>query len=119
MGKLLTLHRTADECGDPQMTDFIEGNFLEEQVQAIKDVSNMVAQLRRVGKGHGVYHFDAVAECCVSCARTSAKKRARHAYTAHECGCLAFVFVHIYPYIPGPYTYIRGERDGEKESVCV
>jgi len=56
--KLLTVHRIADECGDPQMTDFIEGNFLEEQVQAIKEVSNMVAQLRRVGKGHGVYHFD-------------------------------------------------------------
>lgn len=56
--KLLTLHSIADECGDPQMTDFIEGNFLEEQVTAIKEVSNMVAQLRRVGKGHGVYHFD-------------------------------------------------------------
>jgi len=56
--KLLTVHSVADECGDPQMCDFIEGTFLSEQVQAIKDVSNYVSQLRRVGKGHGVYHFD-------------------------------------------------------------
>ena len=56
--KLLSLHKTAEDSCDPQMTDFIEGNFLDEQVQAIKDVSTMVSQLRRVGQGHGVYHFD-------------------------------------------------------------
>ena len=56
--KLLTLHKVADETNDPQMTDFIEGNFLEEQVDAIKEISGYVAQLRRVGMGHGVYHFD-------------------------------------------------------------
>lgn len=31
--KLLALHKTAEESDDPQMTDFIEGNFLEEQVR--------------------------------------------------------------------------------------
>lgn len=56
--KLLALHKVAEEANDPQMTDFIEGNFLEEQVEAIKQVSEYVAQLRRVGKGHGVFHFD-------------------------------------------------------------
>ncbi|GAQ85854.1 Ferritin [Klebsormidium nitens] len=56
--KLLALHKTAEESDDPQMTDFIEGNFLEEQVEAIKQVSEYVSQLRRVGKGHGVFHFD-------------------------------------------------------------
>jgi len=56
--KLLSLHKTAEDSCDPQMTDFVEGNFLDEQVQAIKDVSTMVSQLRRVGQGHGVYHFD-------------------------------------------------------------
>jgi ferritin heavy chain len=30
--KLLALHKVAEEANDPQMTDFIEGNFLEEQV---------------------------------------------------------------------------------------
>merc|ERR1719378_1433771 len=56
--KLLTLHKVAEEANDPQMTDFIEGNFLEEQVEAIKEISGYVSQLRRVGMGHGVYHFD-------------------------------------------------------------
>ena len=56
--KLLNLHSVAQECNDGQMTDYIEGTFLSEQVEAIKRVSEYVSQLRRVGKGHGVWHFD-------------------------------------------------------------
>lgn len=56
--KLLNLHSVADRCNDAQLTDFIESEFLEEQVDAIKKISEYVAQLRRVGKGHGVWHFD-------------------------------------------------------------
>ncbi|XP_020581861.1 ferritin-2, chloroplastic-like [Phalaenopsis equestris] len=56
--KLLYLHSVATRCNDPNTTQFIEGEFLEEQVEAIKKISEYVAQLRRVGKGHGVWHFD-------------------------------------------------------------
>ncbi|XP_062204017.1 ferritin-1, chloroplastic [Phragmites australis] len=56
--KLHNLHSVATRCNDPQLTDFIEGEFLQEQVDAIKKISEYVAQLRRVGKGHGVWHFD-------------------------------------------------------------
>lgn len=56
--KLLKLHKVADEQGDPQLQDFIEGEFLKTQVEDIKKISGYVSQLRRVGKGHGVYHFD-------------------------------------------------------------
>ncbi|PUZ43386.1 hypothetical protein GQ55_8G004700 [Panicum hallii var. hallii] len=56
--KLHNLHAVATRCNDPQLTDFIESEFLSEQVEAIKKVSEYVAQLRRVGKGHGVWHFD-------------------------------------------------------------
>ncbi|KAF8691681.1 hypothetical protein HU200_040066 [Digitaria exilis] len=56
--KLHNLHSVATRCNDPQLTDFIESEFLEEQVDAIKKISEYVAQLRRVGKGHGVWHFD-------------------------------------------------------------
>ncbi|XP_074574633.1 ferritin-3, chloroplastic-like [Curcuma longa] len=56
--KLLQLHSVAQNANDPQLTDFIESEFLEEQVETIKKVSEYVAQLRRVGKGHGVWHFD-------------------------------------------------------------
>ncbi|PIA37508.1 hypothetical protein AQUCO_03000231v1 [Aquilegia coerulea] len=56
--KLLNLHRVADKNKDVQLADFVESEFLTEQVEAIKKISEFVAQLRRVGKGHGVWHFD-------------------------------------------------------------
>ena len=49
--------QVAEECDDPQMTDYVEGTFLADQVDAIKRVSEYVSQLRRVGPGHG-------ASCC-------------------------------------------------------
>ncbi|KAK3019344.1 hypothetical protein RJ639_003875 [Escallonia herrerae] len=56
--KLLNLQRVADENNDVQLTDFVENEFLTEQVDAIKKISEYVSQLRRVDKGHGVWHFD-------------------------------------------------------------
>ncbi|KAK6923693.1 Ferritin/DPS protein domain [Dillenia turbinata] len=56
--KLLTLHNVAERNNDPQMAEFIETEFLTEQVKAIKKISEYVTQLRMVGKGHGVWHFD-------------------------------------------------------------
>ncbi|KAF7825498.1 ferritin-2, chloroplastic [Senna tora] len=56
--KLLHVHSVADRNNDPQMADFIESEFLTEQVEAIKKIAEYVAQLRMVGKGHGVWHFD-------------------------------------------------------------
>ncbi|KAM1051398.1 hypothetical protein ACFX2G_033624 [Malus domestica] len=56
--KLLNLHKVADENNDAQLTDFIESEFLAEQVEAIKKIADYVTQLRMVGKGHGVWHFD-------------------------------------------------------------
>ncbi|KAG8644861.1 hypothetical protein MANES_10G008900v8 [Manihot esculenta] len=52
--KLLKLHSVAEQNHDVQLTDFIESEFLAEQVEAIKKISEYVAQLRRVGKGHGM-----------------------------------------------------------------
>ena len=40
------------------MCDFIEKNFLTEQVSAIKKLGDYVTNLKRVGPGHGEYHFD-------------------------------------------------------------
>jgi ferritin heavy chain len=56
--KLLSLHQVAVDNNDPEMSDFVEREYLQEQVEAIKKISEYVSQLRRVGKGHGVYHFD-------------------------------------------------------------
>ncbi|MCD7452846.1 2Fe-2S ferredoxin [Datura stramonium] len=56
--KLLLLHTVATRNNDVQLADFVENEYLQEQVEAIKKISEYVAQLRRVGKGHGVWHFD-------------------------------------------------------------
>lgn len=41
-----------------QMCDFIESEFLEEQVNAIKEISDHITQLKRVGTGLGEYEYD-------------------------------------------------------------
>ncbi|KAL7146766.1 hypothetical protein ABFS83_06G063900 [Erythranthe nasuta] len=56
--KLLNLHAVASRNNDVQLADFVESEYLGEQVESIKKISEYVAQLRRVGKGHGVFHFD-------------------------------------------------------------
>lgn len=56
--KLLNLHSVATENNDPQLADFVESEFLGEQIEAIKKISEFITQLRMVGKGHGVWHFD-------------------------------------------------------------
>ncbi|KAG5386207.1 hypothetical protein BRARA_I03852 [Brassica rapa] len=56
--KLLNVHSVASKNDDVQLADFIESEFLNEQVEAIKKISEYVAQLRRLGKGHGTWHFD-------------------------------------------------------------
>jgi ferritin heavy chain len=56
--KLLNLHAVAGQNKDVQLSDFVENEFLAEQVESVKKISEYVAQLRRVGKGHGVWHFD-------------------------------------------------------------
>lgn len=55
---LLDLHRLADSHDDGQLTDFIEGEYLKEQVDAIKDISDHITQLKRVGPGIGEFMYD-------------------------------------------------------------
>jgi len=55
---LLDLHAVADGHKDAQMTDFIEGEFLQEQVKAIKEIGDHITNLKRVGSGLGEYLFD-------------------------------------------------------------
>ncbi|CAG2210647.1 FTH1 [Mytilus edulis] len=50
---LLDLHKTADSHNDAQMCDFLESEYLEEQVNAIKEISDHITQLKRVGSGLG------------------------------------------------------------------
>lgn len=56
--KLRQLHVVAERHGDSQMCDFVEGQLLADQAAAVKEAAERVAQLRRVGKGLGVFQFD-------------------------------------------------------------
>tara|TARA_B100001250_G_scaffold34061_1_gene27591 strand:+ start:211 stop:756 length:546 start_codon:yes stop_codon:yes gene_type:complete len=56
---LLTLHSLGEKTGDPALTDFIEGEYLKEQIDAINELSVYVSQLARIGRdGHGLWDFD-------------------------------------------------------------
>ena len=55
---LLDLHKVATSHDDPHMTDFLEENYLEEQVESIKQIASYVTQLKRAGTGLGEYMFD-------------------------------------------------------------
>jgi ferritin heavy chain len=55
---LLTLHGLASDKNDPHFCDFLESEYLEEQVEAIKELSDMITKLTRAGPGLGEYLFD-------------------------------------------------------------
>ena len=58
---LLDLHKLATEKADPHLCDFLESEFLDEQVEDIKKLGDYITNLKRVGvpqNGLGEYLFD-------------------------------------------------------------
>jgi len=55
---LLDLHQVAVKHSDNHMTDFIEGNYLSEQVESMKEIAGIITQLKRAGPGLGEYMVD-------------------------------------------------------------
>ncbi|KAF9995580.1 hypothetical protein BGZ80_006941 [Entomortierella chlamydospora] len=56
---LLNLHKVSEENSDAQLSDFIASVYLPEQVEGIKKIADLVAQLNRVGNdGLGLYLWD-------------------------------------------------------------
>merc|ERR1711872_575420 len=55
---LLDLHELASSHKDAQMTDFLEGEYLQEQVKSIKQIGDHITNLKRVGTGLGEFEFD-------------------------------------------------------------
>lgn len=41
-----------------QMTDFLEGEYLKEQVESINEIAKYITMLKRVGPGLGEHQFD-------------------------------------------------------------
>jgi ferritin heavy chain len=55
---LLNVHVIASKHGDAHLTDYLEGEFLDEQVKSIKELGCHITQLKRVGAGLGEYKYD-------------------------------------------------------------
>merc|ERR1711962_13709 len=55
---LLAMHKVAAGHEDAQMTDFIEGTFLKEQVEAIKEIGDLITQMKKAGDGLGLHIID-------------------------------------------------------------
>ena len=55
---LLSLHAVGDEKKDANLCDFLEGHYLQEQVDAIKEYSDLVTKLKRAGDGLGTHILD-------------------------------------------------------------
>ena len=55
---LLSLHAVASTHNDPHLSNFVEEEFLTEQVEAIKQLGDLVTKLTRAGPGLGEYLFD-------------------------------------------------------------
>jgi ferritin heavy chain len=56
---LLRLHAMSGEAGDAHLSDFIESEFLDDQVDSLKELADMLTQLERCGsEGLGLYLFD-------------------------------------------------------------
>ena len=56
--KLIDLHKVSDEENDPQFSDYLEGEYLKEQVESISKISKHVSILSRFGNDqHAVWNF--------------------------------------------------------------
>ncbi|XP_063798529.1 ferritin heavy chain A-like [Pseudophryne corroboree] len=58
---LLDLHKVATDKVDPHLCDFLESDYLEEQVKDIKKLGDYITNLKRLGvpqNGMGEYLFD-------------------------------------------------------------
>uniref|UniRef100_A0A8D8LMX0 Ferritin n=1 Tax=Cacopsylla melanoneura TaxID=428564 RepID=A0A8D8LMX0_9HEMI len=55
---LLDLHNLATSHNDANFTDFLESEFLQEQVDSIKSLADLLTNVRRVGEGLGIFVFD-------------------------------------------------------------
>ena len=56
---LIELHKCADSHGDAQLTDFIEGEYLKEQVEAEKEIGDFITKIKQAGTdGLGIHIID-------------------------------------------------------------
>ena len=55
---ILKLHDLGSQKNDPHFTDYLEGEFLDEQADSIREIGDMLTKINRVGPGLGEFLFD-------------------------------------------------------------
>lgn len=55
---LLRLHGIAGSHADANLCDFIETEYLQEQVDSIKSLGDLLTNVRRVKEGLGIFVLD-------------------------------------------------------------
>merc|ERR1712060_593620 len=55
---LLDLHKVARDKGDGHLCDFLESEYLAEQVEGIKAIGDLIVKMKRAGDGLGLYLID-------------------------------------------------------------
>merc|ERR1711915_759492 len=55
---LLDLHKASENKGDAHLCDFLEAEYLAEQVEAIKEIGDMITKIKRAGDGLGLHIMD-------------------------------------------------------------
>lgn len=56
---LININKSAEKTGDYHLTELLQSEFLAEQIESIKLLSDMLTELQRAGtNGLGLYLFD-------------------------------------------------------------
>merc|ERR1711997_765577 len=58
MEAALDLHKVAGDKGDGHLCDFLESEYLEEQVAGIKAIGDLITKMMRAGDGLGLHIID-------------------------------------------------------------
>ena len=62
---LLDLHKVGQDANDAHFCDFLESEYLVEQVDAIKEISDLITKMIRAGDGLGLHTIDKELEAWV------------------------------------------------------
>merc|ERR1711936_41290 len=55
---LLDLHKASGDKGDSHLCDFLEAEYLSEQVEGIKELGDLITKIKRAGDGLGLHIMD-------------------------------------------------------------
>merc|ERR1712168_66413 len=55
---LLDMHKVVGDKGDAHLCDFLESEYLNEQVDSIKEIADMITKIKRAGDGLGLHLMD-------------------------------------------------------------